>query len=705
MPILFRFSWKTVLDNLLLGYTVLIFFMLWFEPQLELPVGLQVVGRTHPLLLHFPIVLVLIATILGFLKPAVPSSYQRLAWQLSAHLLALTVLTGLLLKQQDYEGDTASLHQWWAIGTYVAVLLVYTLQFLPAAFKQALTLLAAAGLIGAGHFGASLTHGENFITGPLAEEPEFKPLDEQDLVFNQLIQPVLDQKCVTCHRAGKSKGELRLDNLEHFKKGGKSGLLVQWGDSTESLLSQRIHLPLSEEEHMPPNNKPQLTDNELERIELWLAAELPWDAKLSSLEASHPLRLNAVPQEDENKYTFSPATSNTIENLSTFFRRVAPLYPDSPALEVAYYSSTNFDPASLSELKKIAPQLVRLQLNRMPLAGVDLNVLLDFQNLEELRLNFTDFDSEQLAILAGIPSLKKLALSGNSLSEADLSELTRLSGLKELYLWQPGWEQSQKDKLQDLLPNTVIDFGFDPGEVTYALNAPEIMVDSAIFSSSAQVILKHPVQGTEIRYTLDGQEPDSIGSVIYTGPLSISASAEIKARAFAPGWYGSPSAESLLFRSGIRPISQTLNFSPNRYYAGKGAATLFDGVKSAPSHISGAWLGYTDDPFDIEMQLSPNQTAKELALSILYHEGAYIFPPEQLDIWIGTAAGWKKIKSPDVPVSKETGPIRFGMIKTALPEENFDRIRVRMQPIKRLPKWHPGAGAQGWVFIDEILIN
>ena len=101
MPILFRFSWKTVLDNLLLGYTVLIFFMLWFEPQLELPVGLQVVGRTHPLLLHFPIVLVLIATILGFLKPAVPSSYQRLAWQLSAHLLALTVLTGLLLKQQD----------------------------------------------------------------------------------------------------------------------------------------------------------------------------------------------------------------------------------------------------------------------------------------------------------------------------------------------------------------------------------------------------------------------------------------------------------------------------------------------------------------------------------------------------------------------------------------------------------------------------
>lgn len=705
MSKLFRISWKNVPDNLLLFWTVLIAFMLLFEPRLEIPVGLQVVGRTHPLILHFPIVLVLFATILVFFKPVVPSSYQKLAWQLSAHFLALTVLTGLLLKQQDYEGKTAILHQWWAIGTYVAVLLIYALQFLPTAIKQSLTVLAAVGLIGAGHFGASLTHGENFITGPLTEESEFKPLDEQDLVFNQLIQPVLDQKCVTCHRAGKSKGELRLDNLEHFKKGGKSGLLVQWGDSTESLLSQRIHLPLSEEEHMPPNNKPQLSTDELQRIELWLAAALPWDTKLADLEPNHPLRLAAIPETVTNSYSFPEADSETVQELNTFFRRVAPIYPNDPGLEVAYYSSTNFDASSLSDLQKIATQLVRLQLNRMPLTGIDLSVLKGFQNLEELRLNFTDFDSEQLVQIAAVSSLKKLAISGNSLSESDLSNLSKLDNLKELYFWQPGWNQSQKDALQGLLPNTTINFGFDPGEVTYALNAPEILVDSAIFSSAALVSLKHPISGTEIRYTLDGQEPDSLNSLVYSAPLSVTTSAEIKAKAFAPGWYGSPTSESLLFKSGIRPKTKKLSYAPHKSYSGKGVATLFDGVKSPLSHISGALLGYTDNPFDIEMELAPGQKAMEIALSLLYNESAYIFPPEQLEIWIGTGGKWKKVNAAEVPVSKETGPIRFGMLKTKLPDEAFNQIRVRMQPIKRLPKWHPGAGAQGWVFIDEILIN
>ena len=339
-------------DNLLLFWTVLIVFMLLFEPRLEIPVAFQVVGRTHPLILHFPIVIVLFAAILGFLKPLVPYSYQKFAWQLSAHFLALTVLTGLLLKQQDYDGETAVLHQWWAIGTYAVVLLIYTLQFLPVYFKQIGTVLAAVGLIGAGHYGASLTHGENFITGPLAGEPEIKPVVEQDLVYNQIIQPILDQKCVTCHRSGKSKGELRLDHLENFRKGGESGLLVQWGDSAESLLARRIHLPLDEEEHMPPENKPQLTTHEMNLMELWLAAELPWETKIADLQEDHPLRLAVMPALKTNLYSFPEADPETVQELNTFFRRVAPIYPDSPALEVAYYSSTNFKSPAFRTLKK-----------------------------------------------------------------------------------------------------------------------------------------------------------------------------------------------------------------------------------------------------------------------------------------------------------------------------------------------------------------
>jgi len=44
-------------------------------------------------------------------------------------------------------------------------------------------------------------------------------------------------------------------------------------------------------------------------------------------------------------------------------------------LEVSYFSIAAFDPNSLGELKKVKDQIVKLNLNKMPLAGVDLSVL------------------------------------------------------------------------------------------------------------------------------------------------------------------------------------------------------------------------------------------------------------------------------------------------------------------------------------------
>ncbi|MFM1878157.1 MAG: hypothetical protein RLZZ241_1023 [Bacteroidota bacterium] len=702
----FRFSRQALLDNLLLFWIVLIVFSLIFEQRLEVPAWLQVAGRMHPLILHFPIVIVLFSAGVLFVKHrALPKEFSVILWQVSAHFMALTVLTGILLKQEDYEGNTAVLHQWWAIAGLGFTLFLHYAQVASLRLKRGLGMVVVISIILTGHFGATLTHGENFVSGPLADPIEKSDWNENDLVFNQLIQPVLDAKCVSCHRAGKTKGELRLDNLEGFKKGGESGPIFVLGDSASSLLADRIHLPLSEKEHMPPKNKPQLSTDELELLELWLASNLSADSKIAELNPQHPLRKLLEQQPGIENYNFQPADVDAIAELNNFFRRVAPLYPDSPALEAAYYSAGNFEVSSIRELKGISEQLVRLQLNRMPLNHVDLSVLADFPNLEELRLNFTDLADDQLKYLIPLKSLKTLALSGNPISENQIDELAKFTQIRELYFWQPSWDSVSRKKLQAKLPSTKIAFGFDAGAVTYALNAPVVEVDTVIFKDSTFVHLEHPIQGTEIRYTLDGKEPDSIRSSKYEGPFSIFSSASIKARAFAKGWYGSETAENLAFKSGIRPKEKKLIHPPNRYYAGKGVETLFDGVKSPLSHISGAWLGYTDEAFDLEMKLEKEQRPKEISLSVLYHEGAYIMPPDRFEIWVGNGDAWTKLPDPQVPKSNEISAIRYGILSSTLPDTAFDRIRVRLQPVQKLPKWHPGAGAKGWVFVDEILIN
>ena len=52
--------WKTILYNTSFALNCLLVFLLIFEDRLLLPPWVQTVGRMHPLLLHFPIVLMVL---------------------------------------------------------------------------------------------------------------------------------------------------------------------------------------------------------------------------------------------------------------------------------------------------------------------------------------------------------------------------------------------------------------------------------------------------------------------------------------------------------------------------------------------------------------------------------------------------------------------------------------------------------------------
>ncbi|MGD9328659.1 MAG: hypothetical protein PVH48_06790, partial [Cyclobacteriaceae bacterium] len=43
-------------------------------------------------------------------------------------------------------------------------------------------------------------------------------------------------------------------------------------------------------------------------------------------------------------------------------------------------------------------------------------------------------------------------------------------------------------------------------------------------------------------------------------------------------------------------------------------------------------------------------------------------------------------------------------------ECSFDPVTIRyleieVQPLQRIPMWHPGKGEKGWFFIDEVVIQ
>ncbi len=78
-------------------------------------------------------------------------------------------------------------------------------------------------------------------------------------VFSAAVLPVFENSCVSCHGPEKSKGDLRVDSFAALSKGGENGPVVVPGKPADSKLMKRLLLPLEDEEHMPPEGKPQLT--------------------------------------------------------------------------------------------------------------------------------------------------------------------------------------------------------------------------------------------------------------------------------------------------------------------------------------------------------------------------------------------------------------------------------------------------------------
>ena len=72
---------------------------------------------------------------------------------------------------------------------------------------------------------------------------------------------------------------------------------------------QRIHLPLESRKHMPPQGKPQLTDDEIAILYHWIKSGASFTAKVDSLPQKDSLRLLAMPlfqTIETDDYTFEP---------------------------------------------------------------------------------------------------------------------------------------------------------------------------------------------------------------------------------------------------------------------------------------------------------------------------------------------------------------------------------------------------------------
>lgn len=268
----------------------------------------QFVGRLHLLLLHLPIgfllllaALELVACLPG-LKGANASAGYILA--LAVPVSWLTVLCGWqLARTGGYDEHLLFWHRWLGVATAALVLVTAVCHRFRATPAYRLSLLVTVGvLVAASHYGGSITHGRDFLTrhapapfrhvfgGASASAPAAKG-DAADLsAYTAVVQPILDRTCVSCHSAEKPKGKLRLDSFDGLMAGGAGGPSVQPGRSADSALIQRILLPLEHDDHMPPEGKPQPTEEEIALLRWWIDAGADGQKTVAELDPRPDIR-------------------------------------------------------------------------------------------------------------------------------------------------------------------------------------------------------------------------------------------------------------------------------------------------------------------------------------------------------------------------------------------------------------------------------
>lgn len=261
-------------------------------------------GRLHPMIVHFPIGLLIIAFVLEIIAWKKRSAkYQpsiKILVAASALSSILSAAFGLMLANSgDYSGDLLSYHQWTGIATTILALLTWLAYTkFPASMQKLLLGITVIAVILVGHFGASLTHGENFLTevlpGQAPAQAEGKSvfvlaknsedLSEADkLELNLQVRTIIAHNCTSCHGEAKSKGDLRLNSKEAVFKGGEHGKIIVPGDPQNSEMLRRIMLPRGHKEAMPTKGK-GLTRQEIDIIEYWIKKGAPWpDGDLKSI--------------------------------------------------------------------------------------------------------------------------------------------------------------------------------------------------------------------------------------------------------------------------------------------------------------------------------------------------------------------------------------------------------------------------------------
>lgn len=441
------------------------------------------IGHFHPILIHLPIGILLFAIVLQLLskwgKFGQITNALPIAYLLGAISAVFSCLTGLALANNgDYDADLVFKHQWLGISVALFSLTgYYFIKKNKSVYLKWLSYLLLLLIVLTGHLGGTLTHGEGYLTkGVSKEEGDLiknnKPIitnAQEALIYKDIIQPILKEKCYGCHSAIKQKGKLRLDEKEWILKGGEDGIIIHAGEAMNSVLYKNILLNPVDEKHMPPKGKPQITDQERMLLEWWINTGASFEQKVKELPQTNsiPNILLALQNNNANKVEVlsipkkevAPADEKAINGLKNKGVTIVNVALNSNYLSANFITLSHTSDTIYDLISDIKENLVWIKMPGMQLTDALAASIATCTSLTKLSINNTTINDMQLAELNSLNELQYLNIVNTKITLTGLLKLTNLKKLSQVYLGQTSITAKDLNKIKNVFPNAKVDFG------------------------------------------------------------------------------------------------------------------------------------------------------------------------------------------------------------------------------------------------------
>lgn len=453
----------------------------FFRPPQQVPFIFLFTGRLHPLILHFPIVLIILALLFEvagrFYRLKIGDNTVLVLLAAAALSSFISILAGFFLfASGDYSGKLMDSHFWGGAITGAAIFFALALFYIYKSTARyyylyfGMLLLANLAVGYTSHLGGSITHGQDYLTEHLQfvmhsfDGANEKPESEM-LVYEDMLQPVFEAKCLSCHNDQRAKGDFVMTTYEDLLKGGKGETpSVTSGKPEESELFKRVVLPDDHADRMPPEGKTPLSEYEINLLKFWIAS-----GATDSLKVDYAREVDTLKKTIEGllpelaKYRRRSQIRKTkLETLEKELAEVAQrldvtIKKDSLADGDLFLIAMKFPPAPFTndQFRELSPYFEAFSKLSLASSGIDdsgLYYIGQMTNVRELYLQKTKLDGSGIIYLQNLPNLEVLNLSFTKIDDKAALDLLKVPNLREVYLYRTNTSMQVIEALRKYRP-------------------------------------------------------------------------------------------------------------------------------------------------------------------------------------------------------------------------------------------------------------